>query len=196
MASSTGSSRRRQADAEFAERVRQRLGDQAAAVGAALPRLAGLLGQPDTYTSVPEAAGEVRTLNALVNFLRTLGTSERPALVVLDDCQWADDLTYRLIHRWATQTRTAHVDNRVLLIAAFRSEEVPADHPLRRMQPTLHLGLSGLSAQEMQQLVESMAGPLPPDVVSAVTRLADNSPFMASAVLRGLVESGNLVSER
>ncbi len=41
-----------------------------------------------------------------------------------------------------------------------------------------------------------MAGPLPTEVVEAVTRLADNSPFMASAVLRGLVESGNLVPER
>ncbi len=59
-----------ESDLEYAALVRQRLGDQAAAVCAALPRLAGLLGQPDTFTSVPEAAGEARTLNALTNFLR------------------------------------------------------------------------------------------------------------------------------
>ena len=41
-----------------------------------------------------------------------------------------------------------------------------------------------------------MAGPLPDEVVEEVTRLANDSPFMASAVLRGLVESGNLVRER
>ncbi len=40
-----------------------------------------------------------------------------------------------------------------------------------------------------------MAGPLPDDVVLAITRLADGSPFMASAVLRGLVESEALVRE-
>ena len=38
-----------------------------------------------------------------------------------------------------------------------------------------------------------MAGPLPETAINAITRLADGSPFMASAVLRGLVESGALV---
>ncbi len=35
-----------------------------------------------------------------------------------------------------------------------------------------------------------MAGPVPPEVDEAIVRLADGSPFMASAVLRGLVETG------
>ena len=90
-------------DREFAESVRQRLGDQAAAVGAALPGLAEILREPATDTaSAPEEAGEVRTLRALISFLDALGSADRPALVVLDDCQWADELTYRLIRRWQT----------------------------------------------------------------------------------------------
>jgi two-component system sensor kinase len=179
-------------DSEFLPRVRRQLGEQAAAVCAALPRLAGVLGQPDAYASGPEAAGEVRTLNALMSFLNALGTPQRPVLIVLDDCQWADELTCRLLHRWAAQTQSPKVEQHVLLIAAFRSEEVPANHWLRRMEATLHLVLSTFAANEIQQLLESMAGPLPSAIVDEVTRLADNSPFMASAVLRGLVESGNL----
>ncbi len=182
-------------DSEFLPRVRRQLGDQAAAVCAALPRLAGELGQPAAYTSGPEAAGEVRTLNALMSFLSALGTRQRPVLIVLDDCQWADELTYRLLHRWAAQMRAPKTEQHVLLIAAFRSEEVSADHWLRRMEATLHLGLSTFAADEIQQLLESMAGPLPSEVVEEVARLADNSPFMASAILRGLVESGNLERE-
>src|SRR6185437_15414069 len=46
-----------------------------------------------------------------------------------------------------------------------------------------------------RQLLESMAGSLPQEVIDAVGRLAGNSPFMASAVLRGLVESGSLVRD-
>jgi diguanylate cyclase (GGDEF)-like protein/PAS domain S-box-containing protein len=46
----------------------------------------------------------------------------------------------------------------------------------------------------MAHLAESMAGPLPLPAVSTVVRLADGSPFMGAAVLRGLVESGALVS--
>src|SRR5690606_8431684 len=45
---------------------------------------------------------------------------------------------------------------------------------------------------EVRQLVVSMAGGLPDDVVRTVVRLALGSPFMASAVLRGRVECGAL----
>ena len=38
-----------------------------------------------------------------------------------------------------------------------------------------------------------MAGPLPDEAVSVIERLAEGSPFMAAAALRGLVESGALV---
>ncbi len=39
-------------------------------------------------------------------------------------------------------------------------------------------------------------GRQPAEIVQVVTRLSDGSPFMASAVLRGLIESGALVAEK
>lgn len=183
------------ADPELVSTVRARLGHFAPAVAAALPGLTDVLGVDDGYAFAPEAAGEMRTLHALANFVNALGTPERPVLLVLDDCQWADELTYRLIRRWQTQTADDPAARHVLVVVAFRSEEVPSDHLLRRVEPDLHLRLSPFEPPEVRQLVESMAGPLPGEVVAAITRLADGSPFMASAVLRGLVESGALVRE-
>ena len=180
-------------DPELLAEVRVRLGNHAGAVCSALPALADVLGGSERYEFGPEAAGELRTLNGLICFLSALGTSERPALIVLDDCQWADELTYKLIRGWRTSGEIGA--GHVLLVAAFRTEDVPEDHPLRRIDSARHIRLSPFSAGEIRQLVESMAGPLPDEVVSAVIRLADNSPFMASAVLRGLVESGGLVRD-
>ncbi|HEY2828167.1 MAG TPA: AAA family ATPase, partial [Pirellulales bacterium] len=177
----------------LAAAVRDRLGDQAPVVAAALPGLASVFGSTAAFASAPEEAGEVRTLHALTSFLNALATSERPVFLVLDDCQWADELTYRLIRRWQTQAESA--DRPILLLAAFRSEEVDEEHPLRRTNPTLHLRLSPFAANEIKQLVESMAGPVPAEVVDAVIWLADGSPFMASAVMRGLVETGTLQRE-
>ena len=182
-------------DPELVPAMRARLGHFASAVGAALPGLATVFAADDGYSSAPEAAGELRILHALDSFLNALGTAERPVLLVLDDCQWADELTYRLIRRWNSHATDDAAAHHVLLVVAFRSEEVPQDHLLRRVHPDLHLRLSPFEPHEIRQLVESMAGPLPEEVVSAVTRLADGSPFMASAVLRGLVESGALVCE-
>ncbi|HTQ40887.1 MAG TPA: response regulator [Pirellulales bacterium] len=180
---------------ELAPVVRERLGDEAPVVAAALPGLADAFGSTAAFASAPEEAGEVRTLHALTSFLNALGTPERPVLLVLDDCQWADELTYRLIRRWQAQAETEEGHRPVLLLAAFRSEETDEHHPLRRTNPALHLRLSPFETGEIKQLVESMAGPLPAAVIDAVTRLAEGSPFMASAVLRGLVESGTLQHE-
>ena len=75
-------------------------------------------------------------------------------------------------------------------MASFRSEEVAAGHPLRSVDPTSVVVLRPFTAVDVEALCESMAGPLPPEAVSSVVRLADGSPFMASAVLRGMVETG------
>ncbi|MFP2900731.1 hypothetical protein [Corallococcus sp. 4LFB] len=64
---------------------------------------------------------------------------------------------------------------------------------LRRLAPGAHLKLSAFGAAEVALLAESMAGVLPPEAVELVTRLAEGNPFMASAVLHGLVEDGVLM---
>jgi two-component system sensor kinase len=186
---------RAESDPEFVETVRRRLGDHAPAVGAALPGLANVFGPAEVYASAPEEAGEVRTLHALASFLDALGTADRPVFLVLDDCQWADELTYRLIRRWQAHSGGPAALHHVLLLAALRSEEFDQNHPLRQFRSSVHLRLSPFEPSEIRRLVESMAGPLPGEVSEAIIRLADGSPFMASAVLRGLVESGSLARD-
>jgi two-component system sensor kinase len=83
----------------------------------------------------------------------------------------------------------------VLLVVAFRTEEVPSDNPLRRLNSAAHLRLEKFGPDDVRQLIESMAGPVPPEVIEIVTKSSDGSPFMVSAVLRGLVESGGLVAD-
>jgi len=176
-------------NSRLAETVRCRLWVYRDTISAAMPKLTQALNCQTSQSLGPEESGEERTVQAFTQFLDALGTPERPALIILDDCQWADELTYKLIRRWQAASNGRHV----LLIAAFRSEEVPPDHLLRRTNPSGHLRLSPFAAEEVRQLVESMAGPLPEAAVEVITRLAEGSPFMATAVLRGLVESGALV---
>jgi two-component system sensor kinase len=180
----------------LADAVAERLGHFGEAVAAALPGLNAVLGGARSCPLAPEASGETRTIEALARFLDALGTPERPALVILDDCQWADELTCRLVRRWQSSCDgPARGRRHVMLIAAFRSEEVQADHPWRSLEPSAHLRLAPLLPDEVRQLVQSMAGPVPEAAMTEITRLAEGSPFMASAVLRGFVECGALVSD-
>jgi len=182
-------------DRRFGDELAERLGDQRAAVASALPQLAAAFGWQASDLLGPEAFGEARSVQALAHFLAVLGEGAQPALIVLDDCQWADELASKLIVHAAEQLAARELIGRSLLIVAFRTEEVTSQHPFRRVPAALHLQLAPFGREEVQWLLESMAGPLPVDVVEVVRGLSDGSPFMASAVLRGLVESGALVAE-
>ena len=178
----------------FAPRVRERLHDHLAPLVATLPSLAGVLMHHSN--AAPVAVTESETLSALAEFLDALGSREHPAVVILDDCQWAHDLVYRLLLRWQVlQSQRPLGERHVQLVVAFRSDEVAATHPLRRIEPGAKVEIGPLSPADVQRLIESMAGPLPAAAVEVVTRFADGSPFMAAAILHGLVESRALVSE-
>jgi two-component system sensor kinase len=167
------------------------LGDHREAVCAALPELAEIFGSGSTTKLGPESFAEARSVQALSALLEALGTAERPVLVLLDDCQWADQLTLKVLSHWQRQQEATNCH--ALVVAAFRSEEVLAGHLLRTLQPAAHLRLPTFLAADVRQLAESMAGPLPDEAVDVIEQLAEGSPFMASAALRGLVESAALV---
>ncbi len=181
---------------EYIAALCQRLGHHSDAVAAALPDLAAILGRAASPQLIPEAFGEARSIEALACFLEVIGSTEQPALIILDDCQWADEMMVRLIARWnARRQPDAENARYAMLVVGVRSDQIEADDRLYRLQPTAHLKLSAFEPHEIRQLVESMAGPLPPDALDLVLRLSDGSPFMASAMLYGLIESGSLVAE-
>jgi PAS domain S-box-containing protein len=171
-------------------RLRDQLGDRAETVAVALPELDGLLGRA-SEGELPEAYGEVRSVAALSALLNALGTEGHPALVVFDDCQWANGITIKLLREW--QDEADRSGSHVLVVAAYRSEEVGADHPLSRVAPQAILSLKALTLPQISFMAQSMAGPLPEEVVATVAQLAEGSPFMAAEVLLGLVESGALL---
>lgn len=180
------------ADGELATSLSTRLSEHADAITSALPMLGELL--PKSIGSLgKEEHGPARVLSSLLAFLDALGHESRPALVLLDDCQWADQPTVRFLERWAEARRTA--GGWTMVVAAFRSEEVGPEHPLRRVKGRVSMALPPFGESDVRGLIESMAGPLPDEAVHVVEELSAGSPFMASAVLRGLVEVGALTRD-
>ncbi|MCA9234713.1 MAG: AAA family ATPase, partial [Planctomycetales bacterium] len=175
----------------FDRKLRDALGDDRGALVEMLPRLEPLIGK-STGSKAPDQFGEARALRALTALLDALASDDQPVLILLDDCQWADELSLKMIQHWSSRQQSLSGRNRLLLLAAFRSEEVGDEHLLRRVDPRGHVRLPGLTDRELRQLAESMAGTLPEDVLDVVVRLADGSPFMGTAVLRGLFECGTL----
>jgi len=183
-----------QTEPTLGERLREKIGDHATAVCHALPELNEILKPTQPATALgPEVFAELRINEALAKLLEALGENGQPAVVLLDDCQWADPAALKLLGYWA-ERRIHETNNAVhlLLVTTFRSEEVVASHALRKLHSASQVLLGPLEPAGIRQILVSMAGGLPEEAIQFVTRLAEGSPFMAGATLRGLVETGAL----
>jgi DNA-binding CsgD family transcriptional regulator len=91
-------------------------------------------------------------------------TAEKPVAILLDDLQWSDDATLEFL---AALAPTLH-ELALLVVAAYRSDELPHVHPLRRLRDDLRrervlseLALEPLTAPETALLVEQVLGAAP-----------------------------------
>ena len=181
-------------NADLSKSLAARLEDYRDALGIAFPELAAALDWSDVDRQAPEAFGQARLNQALVALLAALETLDSPLLIILDDCQWADDATIQLLRQWRSQATDERPDRHgLLLLVAFRSELTDAAEAIRALDADQHLALGPLTQDETGRLLESMAGKLPTEAVERVHAMAEGSPFMAAAILRGLVETGALV---
>jgi predicted ATPase/transcriptional regulator with GAF, ATPase, and Fis domain len=119
--------------AYWRERIARAVATGAGVLADVIPEIELLLGeQPDS-----PPLGPSETLNrfqlAFQNFLGALAQREHPLVVFLDDLQWADSATLSLL-----QPLLASPDVRYLLvIGAYRDNEVDAGHPLARSVASL-----------------------------------------------------------
>ena len=179
---------------DWGQQALARIRDDAEILSAVLPALSDVLTDGKGGESSAGSVGESRTLGALSRFLQALGSAETPAVVILDDVQWAADFVHRLLQHWHVLRESLGAEQRhVLLVIAFRTEEIAEGHPLRRIPTGTHIQLGALGRLDIQRLAESMAGPLPARALETVVALADGVPFMASAILYGLVETKTLI---
>jgi diguanylate cyclase (GGDEF)-like protein/PAS domain S-box-containing protein len=178
-------------DPELGSVLRSRLGDRLEAAAAALPALGAAFGV-EVQDAGPEPHGEARTVGSLCALLDALGSLDRRFAVIIDDAQWADTLSVKLLIEWQRGAKAEPLRTPVVVVVAFRAEDVAASHPLRSLEPVGHVTLPPFSERDVVSFCESMAGALPSAAVAMVVRLAQGSPFMAGAVLRGLVEMGAL----
>lgn len=98
-----------------------------------------------------------------------------PAVVLLDDVQWADGLSLEVLSRW---TRLAQ--RRLLVVASRR-----AGFPEPSWRVARRLFLEPLERQSLRALAESMRGaPLMEEEVDRLAEVTGGNPFLAAETMR------------
>ena len=179
---------------EWREALLNLLGPNAAIARTALPELGVLLGEAlPTVVELGPSEAENRFLRSIQQCFTALARADAPLVVFIDDVQWADRVSRRLLRELALDEGLQHI----LLIAAYRADEVPPDHPLQQDLAalgnnggrSLALSVGALQADDVAQLLaDTLQQPLPQ--VQALAQLClektGGNPFFLSRFLGDL----------
>jgi tetratricopeptide (TPR) repeat protein len=169
------------------------LGDALPVLAPYSPALASLRDQIDIpeLSKLPQEAGRERLLAALSQTFAA-STTEAPLMLVLDDLQWADELTLALFET----LRARYLQNLPLLIlATFRLEEqTRAIRDLSGLPDVTTLTLDRLPRAAVASMVSDMVGVEEPDgsLIDFVYSHAEGVPFFTAEYLRSIAAKGLL----
>ncbi len=175
-----------------AARVREQLGDQLPAVLQQLPELAEVLGemsvaqQPATNRG-PSPISAAPT--AVARLLLAAFGGDRPGLVIVDDCQWADDLSWRVIAKLAAaiSSSAAHVS----LICSYHPQAA-TNVEAWGIEDLACVDLQPLSAADTETLIRSFGEAIPDQVLPYVLHSSRGNPLETLLAFQALLDSSAL----
>ena len=177
------------------EELRQALGPQGRLVTELLPELELIVGPQPPVAPLPPIEAQPRFHAIFERFLGVLARKAHPVVLFLDDLQWSDLASLRLLEYLLLQPETHHL----LVVGAYRDNEVDAGHPLpatlHRLKAagcrTTELALRPLGPEHMAELVAN-AVYLPVEearpLANVVEEKAGGNPFFAIQLLTVLEE--------
>jgi ATP/maltotriose-dependent transcriptional regulator MalT len=144
----------------------------------------------------PAPAADRATLFEAIRSVLALAAARRPLALFLDDLQWADDATLDLLPALARSLEAEPV----LLLVAYRSDDVPRGHPIRRLRSELRrdgrlqeTALEPLDPRATATLLERVLGaPAAPPLLDAIVDRTDGVPFFVSELGLALSTSERL----
>src|SRR6516162_10199104 len=164
-----------------------------------VPELKAIIGEQPPVPELLQQDAQRRFHLVFRRFINVFARPEHPLALFLDDLQWLDAATLDLMEDLLTQPDVKHL----MLIGAYRDNEVDPTHPLmRKLQAMRQAGallqdivLAPLTREDLQQLIADSlhcepghGGPLSALVHDKTT----GNPFFAIQFLSALYEEGLL----
>ena len=177
--------------------IKEAVGKQGRLLTDLIPELSILIGPQPPVPVLSPLETQLRFQSVFQNFVGVFARAEHPLVIFIDDLQWLDPATLTLIEFLITHSETRHL----LLIGAYRDNEVGPDHPLmgtlsaiRNSGAAVHeIVLYPLSMDDFTHLLcEALkCGPEEALPLAALVRSkTGGNPFFACQFLTNLVEEG------
>jgi len=186
--------------AVWREKLRSSFGHNGQIIIDVIPEVELIVGSQSPVAELGPTESLNRFNLVFQNFIRVFCQPEHPLVIFLDDLQWADSATLKLIELMMTDEATQYL----FLIGAYRDNEVSPTHPLMMTVETLRnqeaiineIALSPLGVENITHLIaetlhsdRESVKPLAELVVSKT----DGNPFFVNQFLQTLYQENLLV---
>ncbi len=164
-----------------------------------IPEIEFIIGKQPAVPDLPPQEARNRFQLVLQRFLGAFATAEHPLALFLDDLQWLDTATLEMFERLVTDQGMRHV----LLIGAYRSNEVSSSHPLMRTLVTIREAAARVQEVVLLPLDLDEVGRLAAEAMRCERKTADplaqlihektgGNPFFTIQFMTELEEEGFL----
>jgi PAS domain S-box-containing protein len=184
---------------DWREAFREALGPNGRLMVDLVPELKLIIGEQLPLPDLPPQDAQGRFQLVFQRFIRVFARPEHPLALFLDDLQWLDAATLDLLEDLLTRTDVRHL----MLIGAYRDNEVSSAHPLmRKLEAIRNSGavvreiiLAPLTEGDLRQLIsDSLRCQAEPtaSLAQLVFEKTAGNPFFAIQFISALAEEGLL----
>jgi predicted ATPase/signal transduction histidine kinase len=176
------------------------VGENGQVIVEVIPELERIIGKQQPVSELSGSAAENRFNLLFQKFISVFATQEHPLVIFLDDLQWSDSASLKLLQVLMSEKDSQNL----LVIGAYRDNEVSPAHPfmlavaeMEKSQVTVNtITLEPLSQVDINDLIADtlscdriLAQPL----TELVYQKTKGNPFFATQFLRALQEDGLIV---
>src|SRR5215470_13655530 len=183
--------------------IQEALGPNALLIVDLVSELKLIIGEQPPVPVLPALDAQRRFQLVFRRFIGVFARPEHPLALFLDDLQWLDAATLDLLEDLLAQKDVRHL----MLIGAYRGNEVDSSHPLMRKIEMIRKGggrvqeiaLTPLTREDLEQLIGDSLCRGPDRVASLAGLLHEKTagnPFFAIQFLSSLAEEGLLNFEQ
>ncbi|BCG02477.1 hypothetical protein PPGU19_070450 (plasmid) [Paraburkholderia sp. PGU19] len=160
-----------------------------------IPELELIIGEPPPVPTLEPQQAQRRFMLVFRRFISVFARAEHPLALFLDDLQWLDSATLDLLEDLLTHPDLRHL----MLVGAYRDNEVDATHPLtRKLQAIRNAGvkineitLAPLARVHVRQLIAEALHCAPARIAPLAQLVHDKTggnPFFVIQFLHALAE--------
>ena len=189
--------------AAWRSRVLDAVGANGQVIVDLVPELAHLIGPQPPVAPMDPTEAQNRFTRVFLDFVGAFARPEHPLVLFLDDLQWADPATLTLLPQLLVSTELSGL----LVIGAYRDQEIHAAHPLAQLLnglrqasvPITELVLPPLEPAHVRALVAdtfTVAPALTDELSEVVHDKTGGNPFFVVQFLTALHQDGQVALDR